>query len=183
MSLVETRWVIVAGAAALAIAMPTVLLRGDGIEVPSAAPAPPTELGELQTASLSYALAAPPFDPDRTPGGDAAAADAASAAPPPPAQLPRLVGLISGARGRSVALVRTANGETVTIAPGEEADGWRLVSVGRDQAVFDLAGNRQTATLDFSNKVSAPATAAPPQPQPPPSNVGPPLGPSGATTQ
>lgn len=176
MSLVQTRWVAIAGAGALAIAMPMKLLGGPMPKVPVPPPVVPTPLPPADPGTLAYAVTAPPFDPDRSPEP---AAPAEAEAPPqaqPAAPLPKLVGLVTGGRGRAVALVRSASGETLTLAPGEEADGWRLVSAGRERAVFEQGGTRQTATLDFDNETQAASTAPPATP--PPSN--PPPGPAPA---
>jgi hypothetical protein len=70
----------------------------------------------------------------------------------------------AGGRGRAVALVRGANGETQVLTRGQSVDGWRLVGIGRQDALFELNGERRTARLDFSNKGGgqAPAPAPPP---------------------
>lgn len=173
MSLIQGRWVLLAAAAAAAIGAPVLLVQAEEAEV-SVPPPPPAApaVTPRPAAPMSFALTAPPFDPDRTPDGAApppgtAPADAAPA-PPPPAAVPKLVGIASRTRGRAVALVRGANGETVMLAPGRSVDGWRLVSIGRDRAVFELGGTRETARLDFANKgAAASALPAPPQPAPP----------------
>lgn len=168
MSLVRPRNMIVLAAAVAAVAVPVMLLSAEP-PPPAAAAAPPpaAPVKPDQPGALAYALAAPPFDPDRTPGAapQAAAADAAAAAPPP-APLPKLVG-IAGGRGRMVALVKTGSGETLMLRRGQSADGWQLVSVARGEAVFERAGERQSARLDFSNKVPV-APPASPAPAPPP---------------
>lgn len=169
MSLIQAPWVVVAAAGALAIGVPMSLLGGTAPRVPTVPPAQPTPLPPIEAGTLAFAVTAPPFDPDRSPEGTAPAGAEAEAEAPPPQPMPALVGLVTGARGRAVALVRGSNGETVTISPGEEVDGWRLVSAGREQAVFELGGNRQTASLDFSNKAGAaapPPTPAAPSPAP-----------------
>jgi hypothetical protein len=89
-----------------------------------------------------------------------------------PSSPPQLVGAVVRTRRAGVALVRNATGETVMLRPGEEADGWRLVSVGSSQAIFDQSGRRETVTLDFSNR-DQPANAAPEAQAPAPTSAPP----------
>ena len=173
MSLIQARWIGFAAAAAAALSAPVLLVQAEETAPPVPVPPPPApEVTPRAPAPLSFAFTAPPFDPDRTPEGAALPADpaaASEAAPaPPPAALPRLVGIASRSRGRAVALVKGADGETVMLAPGRSVDGWRLVAIGRDQAVFELGGARQTARLDFSNKDGGAAAPVPTIPPPAP---------------
>lgn len=177
MSLIEGHMLAIAVAAGAAVALPIMLLQPD--ERLPAEPRQPkiTKVEPNAPSGLSYALTAPPLTPGRTPagesgiGGDAPAAEEAA---PEPAPLPALVGLVTQARGRGVALVKGSDGATVSLAPGETVSGWTLVRLGRDQAVFELGGSRQVARLDFGNKsapieqASAPAAEQPPAEGAPP---------------
>lgn len=156
MSLVNGPRLIVAVAAAAAVAVPMMLLGGEAVRVPTLPQAQLTEIGSPEPGGLSYALAAPPFDSDRSAGnapqGDLPPPPAQAPPPPPP---PVLVGIVSGGGRPGVALARGTDGKTETLAAGASLGAWRLVSIGRDAAVFELGGVRHTARLDFSNK-SAP---------------------------
>jgi len=179
MSLLHARLALPAIAAVAAIAGPFLLLR-QGEAPPRSASAriapPPPEVTPVPPGSLSFALTAPPFDTDRTPGTAPPPPPAAAAAPPPPPPpAPRLVGVAAGGRSRAVALVRGADGETKVLSRGQSIDGWRLVAIGRQEAAFELNGERRTIRLDFGNKSSgAPA----PRPGPFPSAAAPSARPS-----
>jgi hypothetical protein len=171
MSLIQGPWLVIAAAAVTAAAVPYTLLDREQPEVPVAPPAKVTAVPPVEGGGLSYALVAPPFDSDRTPGPPdplaaqnlASSAAAAPTPPPPPPQPPVLVGLVTGGGRRGVALAKGPDGQTVTILAGQSVAGWRLVSIRSDQAVFEQGGVRHVARLDFSNKSSgAPQTAAPP---------------------
>lgn len=160
MKLVHPRLAFPAAAALLAVAVPMLLL-GGGDPPPRAAlarvVARPVAVTPIPAATLSFAMTAPPFDADRTPGAPPPAA-APPPPPPPPPPVPKLVG-VAGGRGRAVALVKGVSGETVMLTRGQSVDGWRLVGIGRQDAIFALGGDRRTVRLDFGNK---PAGSAPP---------------------
>jgi hypothetical protein len=178
-----------AAAALLAVAVPMLLL-GGGDPPPRAAlarvAARPVAVTPIPAAALSFAMTAPPFDVDRTPGAPAPAAPPPPPPPPPP-PVPKLVG-VAGGRGKAVALVKGVNGETVMLSRGQSVDGWRLVGIGPTSAVFALGGNRQTVRLDFGNKAAGPAASpifnqpvtpsASPSPQIPPPPARDPRGPT-----
>ena len=175
MSLVKAWWLIIGGAGVLAVSAPLKLVQA---EHDAALPllADP-ELGPLvlkPVGSLDRAYTRPAFTPDRAPPGaiDPTKAMAASAAPPPPPQqLPKLVGLIGGRGHVGLALVKTANGTTRTMRPGESVDGWHLIGLGADNAQFK-SGNQMTRVyFDRSNRLGSASTTAPSQapiPLPPP---------------
>jgi hypothetical protein len=181
MSLVHPRLVLLAVAAVAAVAMPILLLH-EGDAAPRVARArfalPAPAVSPLPAGALSFALSAPPFDPDRSPGSapvEVAAPAAAAPPPPPPPPAPRLVGVAAGGRGRAVALVRGADGETNVLSRGQSVDGWRLVAIGPQDALFELNGRRERVRLDFGNRQSGaarpgPAAGPPPvlQPEIPP---------------
>jgi hypothetical protein len=186
MILLRRRHAIVAASAALALLFPFLLLQGD--TPPKVGAALVTRSAPVEarpSGSLSFALVAPPFDPDRKPDADAAPGDPlaglaglasigapvstpdAAAAPP----LPKLVGIASGGGGRGAALVKDSSGQTVIVSAGESVNGWRLVAVGEDRAVFRHRGVRQTARLEFESSGgsadSGPSFTAIPPPPPP----------------
>jgi hypothetical protein len=171
MSLVQGRWIVPGVAAAVAVAMPFWLLQSDTPTVDAATPLVVTDLAVAPVGGLDQARSAPLFSPSRAPPDLAAPAQTLAAqAAPAPSPMPALVGLVSRAGGKGVALVKGSNGQTTTIAPGEIVDGWRLVGIGRDRATFVSNGERRVAALDFSNKTSgtgAPASSAAPIPLPP----------------
>lgn len=180
MSLVQARWVVPASAGLLAVAVPGWLLGSDVAEPQSPPPLVLTELRALEAGGIEQARSAPIFSPGRAPPAPPPSPEqmAAAAAAPAAQPLPTLVGVVSRARGRGVALVKSSSGETVTLSPGESVDGWRLVGIGRDRATFAGNGEQRVAALDFSNKArgeSAPATTAPssaPPPRMPAGSVG-----------
>jgi hypothetical protein len=171
-SLVQSRWLVPGVAAAAAVAVPLLLLRSASPQIESPPPLVVTELAALPVGGLEQARTMPIFSPTRAPPAPPPTPEAlaAAAAAPAPQPMPALVGLVSRARGRGVALVRSSNGQTVTLAPGESVDGWRLVGIGRDRATFVSNGERRVASLDFRNRLpaeGAPASSAPPIPSPP----------------
>lgn len=162
MSLIKTHWVVLASAAALAVATPYQLLRSrsEPTQMPSDFSA--TQIALATVPNYDAAFSAPLFSADRAPAGTSdptlaiAAGSAPTVAPPP---LPRLVGIALAQRGKGVVLVKQADGQTRTLYPGDEADGWRLVGMTRSSAKFRAGHATQTLTLDFGNKPSASASA------------------------
>jgi general secretion pathway protein N len=172
MSLVQGRWLIPGGAAIAAIGLPFWLLQSASPEIDAPAPLVVTELAALPIGGLEQARTMPIFSPTRAPPAPPPSPEAlaAAAAAPAPQPMPALVGLVSRARGKGIALVRSSNGQTVTISPGESVDGWQLVGIGRDRATFVSNGERRVASLDFRNRLpaeGAPASSAPSIPSPP----------------
>jgi hypothetical protein len=171
-SLVQQRWLVPGVAAVLALGLPFWLLQSASPEIETPPPLVVTELAALPVGGLEQARTLPIFSPSRAPPAPAPSPEAlaAAAAAPAPQPMPALVGLVSRARGKGIALVRASNGQTVTIAPGQSVDGWQLVGIGRDRATFVSNGERRVASLDFRNKQpaeGAPASTAPPIPSPP----------------
>ncbi|MFZ3484715.1 hypothetical protein [Sphingomonas sp. 3-13AW] len=127
MAQLDPRWLLLP-AALVAAAMPALLLRAP---VPAAAPAqgePP--LGAPREAPpLAAAFTRPVF---------AASAEATPAV----ADAPVLVGVVGRLMHDAVALVRTADGSTRTLGPGESVDGWRLESLAADAAYFTRGNQR-----------------------------------------
>jgi hypothetical protein len=180
MSLVQANWVVPAAAGLVAVAVPVLLLGSNVPEPQSPPPLVLTELRALDAGGLDQARTAPIFSPGRTPPTPPPSPEqmAAAAAAPAAQPLPTLVGVVSRARGRGVALVKSSSGQTVTLSPGETVDGWQLVGIGRDRATFAANGERRVAALDFSNK--APAETAPVRTGP---AASPPRLPAGSTGQ
>jgi len=172
MSLVQGRWIVLGTAGAIAIIAPVWMLQPRSPKIVLPPPALVTELEIAEVGGVETARAAPIFSPSRMAGGTVATAAPEGAVPglaaAAPQAAPVLVGLVSRARGKGVALVRRSDGQTVTVAPGESVDGWRLARIGRDRASFVANGERREIALDFSNKVPAAiAPAPPPIPLPP----------------
>jgi hypothetical protein len=161
-NILQPRWIVPGAAALLAMAVPFWLLQPDSRKVESPPPLVVTDLSVTPVGGLEQARSAPLFSPTRTPPDQAPPPGSPAAQPAaPPSPMPALVGLVSRTRGRGVALVKASNGQTVTIAPGESVDGWRLVAIGRDRATFASNGERRVAALDFSNKGSGESPSAP----------------------
>lgn len=179
MSLIQGRWLIPGAAAAAAVVAPSWLLGSASPEIEPAPPVVVTELAASPIGGLDLALTTPLFSASRAPPAPPPSPEAlaAAASAPAPQPLPTLVGLVSRARGKGVALVKASSGQTVTIGPGESVDGWQLVAIGRDRATFASNGERRVASLDFRNRTPAegapppgpPANDAQPIPLPPPS--------------
>lgn len=185
----KPRWLVLGAAAVAAVAMPVFLLGGAEAGPPPPQPMrSPTIVSPRPSGGLAFALTAPPFDADRTPNAasvpgqatDAAASAAAAAPPPPPPPLPQLVGIASG-RGRSVALLKKAGGETVMVGRGEAVDAWAVLSIGRDHAVLGKDGARHMLRFAFPNKAGG-TPPPPPQVPPPPPLQPQPAGPGPAST-
>ncbi|MFV0624481.1 hypothetical protein ACBY01_10785 [Sphingomonas sp. ac-8] len=128
MAPLSPRWLLLP-AACVAAAMPVLLLRGGappGVAAPAERPlgAPP------EAPPLAAAFARPLF-----------AATTAEAGPVAP-DAPALVGVVGRLMHDAVALVRTADGSTRTLAPGESVDGWRLESLAADAAYFTRGSQR-----------------------------------------
>jgi hypothetical protein len=127
MAPLNPRWLLLP-AALLAGAMPTLLLRAPRTPA-TTAPAQPSLGAPPEAPPLAAAFTRPMF---------AANTDAAPSAPDAPA----LVGVVGRLMQDAVALVRTADGTTRTLAPGESVDGWRLESLAADAAYFTRGNQR-----------------------------------------
>ncbi|KTF68408.1 hypothetical protein ACNFJ7_07330 [Sphingomonas sp. HT-1] len=130
----RVHWIALGGAALVAIAMPLLLLR------PAAAPS-------LQSARALPPLVTPIEVPlthafDRPLFADAAPED--NALPP---DAPLLTGIVGRLGSDAVALVRTAQGTSRSLAIGDSVDGWRLESLSIDAALFSRGGQRARVPL------------------------------------
>jgi len=72
---------------------------------------------------------------------------AAQTVAPPPRPSGRLL-TVDTWDGKPYVLIETTGGQTIWLRPGDAYDGWRLVSAGKDGAVFEQGG--RTATLYVS---------------------------------
>ncbi|TKD53120.1 hypothetical protein [Sphingomonas baiyangensis] len=113
---------------------------------PTPSPLPPAA-DAAQPASA--AIAAPPID--------AALARPlfGATAPEPMPDLPELVGIAGRLNVDAVALVRSADGSTRTLAIGESIDGWRLQSLAIDAAGFARGGRQVRVAMPGSDGAPA----------------------------
>jgi len=58
----------------------------------------------------------------------------------------QLIGIASR-RGLRLALVRTPQGEALTLRTGARMANWRVIDIGRDRIVLDRSGERKVLTL------------------------------------
>lgn len=127
MARLSPRWLLLP-AALLAGAMPALLLAP-----PRASEAPQGALPPLAAPPEAPPLAAAFTRPLFAAGGQEA---------PAAEDAPALVGVVGRLMHDAVALVRTVDGSTRTLAPGESVDGWRLESLAADAAYFTRGGQR-----------------------------------------
>ena len=152
MSLLRTSHLVTAAAGVMAVMLPYWLIRYPdpdvGARLPfdgaaQAAIAPPP----IPTAALGGRLFLGGAQvPDSATMGSIDGGDAA-AGPPAGATPPQLVGTAIGRRGRSVAIVRTATGESHMVAQGETVDGWRVTRIAN--ARITITRDNDTRTLDL----------------------------------
>ncbi|MBO9623690.1 MAG: hypothetical protein J7500_13370 [Sphingomonas sp.] len=124
------------GAGAVAVLTPAVLLPTAKRPAPTHAPAILRPLAVPQAPPLAAAYERPLFAPA---GGAEAEA--------PPQDAPALVGVVGRLGADAVAMVRTADGSTRTLAIGESVDGWRLASLAIDAAFFTRGTQRVRVPL------------------------------------
>lgn len=130
----RAQWIALGLAATTAVGMPLWLLRPAGPSQPVQARAlPPLAAGE--PAPLTQVFDRPPFA--------AAVADEASV----PADAPQLTGIVGRLGSDAVALVRTAGGQSRSLAIGDSVDGWKLESLSIDAALFSRGGQRARVPL------------------------------------
>lgn len=164
---VKPDWMWLAGAFTLMIAVPWYLLSREPENVPQANPILITHIKAQEIAVIDALVRKPLFNSERTPRNAAAElAEAQMAEAEPPQQVtpaPTLVGLVSKRRGKAVAIVKTNDGKTTTLSTGQSSDGWQLVSIGRNEAVFASASERRTIGLDYGNQaIGGPGEASAP---------------------
>lgn len=162
----DRNWIILGVCALALIIVPWWLLSREPTDVRLPEPLMITKVHPQEIAAISALTQKPIFNPERAPLAFAdemmaAADDAGDDAQPQSAPAPTLVGLVSRRRGKSVAIVKNANGETKTLTPGQSSDGWQLVAVGKSNARFSSNGEQISINLDFANKaLGGPAGAA-----------------------
>jgi hypothetical protein len=128
--------IVLGAAAAFAVAMPLVLLPAGPAPRPAPAGAPPQPLASEPQPPLAAAFARPLFG-----------APAGEVSEDLPADAPALVGIVGRLDQDAVALVRTADGTSRTLAIGESVDGWRLESLAIDAAFFTRGRERVRVPL------------------------------------
>ncbi|MHA6722501.1 hypothetical protein [Sphingomonas sp. RS2018] len=134
----RTELLAIGAAAAVAIGAPLWLLSAGKLTTPS----PPPPLTASASAPLAAVYRRPLFA-------------AAAITDETPADAPDLVG-IAGRIGRdAVAMVRTADGSTRTLAIGESADGWTLRAVAIDAAAFERGGQEVRVPMPSADEPSA----------------------------
>lgn len=121
-------------AALAAVAMPVLLL------LPADPPprAPPRALPPLaggERPPLAHVFERPLFAADTAEGAGL------------PADAPQLTGIVGRLGSDAVALVRTAQGSSRSLAIGDSIDGWRLESLSIDAALFSRGGQRARVPL------------------------------------
>lgn len=133
--MIARRWqAALGGAAALAVAMPLVLLP----------PGPPPPLPKVEA---ERPLAAPQVRPPLAAAFARPLFGASEAVETAPEDAPALAGIVGRIDRDAVALVRTADGTTRTLAIGESVDGWRLESLAIDAAFFTRGRERVRVPL------------------------------------
>ncbi|HVJ02774.1 MAG TPA: hypothetical protein VM662_11375 [Sphingomonas sp.] len=125
-----------AGAGAVALLTPLLLLPTAKQPVPAQESATLQPLAVPQVPPLAAAYERALFAPA---GGVEAEA--------PPQDAPALVGVAGRLGADAVALVRTADGSTRTLAIGESVDGWQLASLAIDAAFFTRGAQRVRVPL------------------------------------
>ncbi|GAA0463929.1 hypothetical protein GCM10009096_00490 [Parasphingorhabdus litoris] len=168
MSRIKAEWVWLAIAAALMVAVPSWLLTGEPDNIPEAQPLLITKVQNQQIAAVDTLLAKPIFNAERKPLADRMPVEESEVEqmPEQDTPAPTLVGVVSKKRGKAVAIVKTNDGETKTLTAGQSSNGWRLVSVGKNDATFANASEQRTVGLDYGNKaIGGPSGAPAPTPE------------------
>lgn len=123
-----------AGATLAAVTLPVLLLRPDRSEPPRPQRALPPLVAPAEPP-LAHLFDRPLFA--------APLADGESL----PADAPQLTGIVGRLGSDAVALVRTAQGSSRSLAIGDSIDGWRLESLSIDAALFSRGGQRARVPL------------------------------------
>lgn len=166
MAQIKMEWVWLGLVAALMIAVPWWLLTEEPDNVPEAQPLLITKVQTQEIATVDTLLTKPIFNAERSPTpfvddltmGEPEEAQIAEQVTP----VPTLVGLVSKKHGKAVAIVKTNDGKTKTLTAGQSSDGWRLVSVSKNDATFANASEQRTIGLDYGNKAIGGPSGAPP---------------------
>ncbi|SIO20553.1 hypothetical protein SAMN02745824_3345 [Parasphingorhabdus marina DSM 22363] len=156
MERVKPEWIWLGLAFVIICVVPWFLLSADDDDVEKLEPVLTTQVQMQDIAVVDMLLTKPLFNSGRKvivpglPDTEAPADGAQGQSQMTPA--PTLVGLVSKRRGKAVAIIKTHDGETKTLARGQSSDGWKLVSVRKNAAVFANAGENKTIGLNYSNK-------------------------------
>lgn len=134
----------IAGAVLVALAAPMALLWRAQPPLPDI-PARGDTVQPVPVAAAAEGAGRPLFLDPLDPANAPAAEDA-----------PRLIGIAGRLPDNAIAMVRTADGTSKVLSPGESFDGWRLESLSPDAALFSKGSRRVRSFLP----------AAEPQPQP-----------------
>ncbi|NML05663.1 hypothetical protein [Sphingomonas sp. G-3-2-10] len=130
---------------AVAVAMPLALLQPGAQPVADAPAATQQPIAPPPQPALSSAFERTLF------GSSPAAADESA-----PQDAPALIGIVGRLDQDAVALVRTADGTSRTLAVGASVDGWKLESLSIDAGYFTRGAQRVRVPLPSSD---APADA------------------------
>ncbi len=163
MAKIKVEWAWLALTAALMVTVPWWLLTDEPDNIPEAQPLLITKVQAQEIAPIEILLTKPIFNADRTPVADQVLIDEAEVVQTPAqiSPVPTLVGLVSKRRGKAVAIIKTNDGETKTLRTGQTSDGWRLVTVGKNEATFASANEQRTIGLDYGNKAIGGPSGAP----------------------
>jgi len=122
-------------------------------ELPAVPPVRPIQQqAEAATPRLYRAVMAHPiFAPDRA---------------PPPAEVEasgslngvEVLGTAIAGNKAAAALLREADGTFMRVRVGEEIEGWKLVSIAKEELVFDRNGERRSLSVDVSKLKAQAAT-------------------------
>jgi hypothetical protein len=140
-------WLLI-GSATLIVAAPLIALWPDQEPIPVSDWPRPTglALGEPKTSG--------PSERALFVAGQGKEDLAAQVAPPP-----KLLGIALRIKGKGVAVVRLASGETQNLYVGDAADGWTLIAISRKDVTFTGPSGPVSVALDFSNKDQSPRGA------------------------
>lgn len=162
---IDKNWLVLGVSAALMISVPWWLLSREPEEIQKSEPLLITKVTPQEIVTLNALVEKPIFNAQRAPQAFAGEMTAEALQETEVAQqaapAPTLVGLVSRRRGKSVAIVKDSEGQTKTLAPGQSADGWQLLSVSRTNARFASAGTEISVALDFGNKAIGGPSGAP----------------------
>lgn len=149
------RWLPVAGSALIVLLV--VALSGRVSITPvTLAPLPaPVRVTSYGLPDLNVEMGEPLFAASRSNAPIGVAADA-----PPPVPPPILTGVVIGG-SRAVALVKGADGKTVTLHVGESVDGWTLRAIAPRKIAVERNGERQDVELLFAEPQTQPTSNAP----------------------
>lgn len=133
--MIARRWIVgFAGAGVVAVAMPLILLQaGPAQRMPQAKELGPLAVSTpapLQTAFTRSLFGKPASESDTL-----------------PQDAPQLVGVVGRIDRDAVAMIRTADGTSRSLAIGESVDGWRLDALAIDAASFSRGRERVRVPL------------------------------------